>query len=146
MIDILKLKPKDGWELFFDAFVAHFRDRKTPNLQAFWKHLVTNFDAGELLGRSVAILQPSNTELCWNTVDVIREIVLSMRGPEDLRLSMPVVTEALRGLLNHESVDVRKSSIFCYVAIASVFGSEGNEYVEQLPQKHQKLVSLYLQK
>jgi hypothetical protein len=146
IVDLLKMKGKLGWEIFFDAFVAHFRDKKTPNLQALWKHFVTNFDAAELLARSIEILDSTNTELSINSIDVIREIVLSIRGSDELRPSMGAVIRVLNAYLGHESVDIRKSSIFCYVAIASVFGPEAKQYIAQLSGTQQRLVSFYLQK
>jgi hypothetical protein len=146
IVDLLKMKGKPGWEIFFDTFVAHFRDKKTPNLQALWKYFVTNFDATELLARSIEILNSSNPELCRNAIDVIREIVLSIRGSDELRPSMGAVIQALSAHIGHELVDIRKSSIFCYAAIASVFGPEAKKYIDQLSWTQQRLVSFYLQK
>jgi hypothetical protein len=145
MIDVLNGKGKAGWEILFDSLIAHFREKKCANVQAFWKCLVGGLEAEELIRYAVRVVSQATPELARNAINIVAEVVLTVHDTEKLRQCVGQIAETLKGALGHESADVRRAAVLCYVALVTVFGPELNLILEQLTGPQQRLIAYYYQ-
>jgi hypothetical protein len=143
MIDILKDKGSLGWQVLFDSLIAHFQETQYPNVQAFWECLVAYIEQGELVDHALRVVGTANPELARNAIDIVAEMVLAVSDAAQLRQCVKQIAERLRRTLEHESADVRRAVVLCYVALLTVFAPELNPILELLTGAQQRLITYY---
>jgi len=145
IVDVMKMKNRFGWEIFFNDLVEHFREKKSPNVQLFLKYLIGNMTCDQLVLRAIHAVGQVVPEVIRNAVDILKDIVVAIRDAEKLRAFVQQIADAINGHLSNESPDVRRSVVFCYVALVNVFGDELNPILERLTLPQQRLIALYHQ-
>lgn len=140
---IMKAQGPDSVNILVVSFISYWRSKYAPNLPQILKFVVKNGDNVVLIRSILSYLE--DPELTRPALDLLTEVITLCKEKQRIQSIVPAILEQLQPHMCDEATDVRKSTVFCYVAVSVLFKPEVDKAIQQLTQAQQKLIALYRQ-
>lgn len=143
MMDMLTDKGCDAFDLFVQPVIEQWDDKHAHTSRAVLEYMRVHVDNQRLIRAS---LEQTHNTSARNALEVISVIFERCSSAELVKDVVPETLKTLCTFMNDQSANVRKSCVFCFVAISRLFASLVEASTYSLPQTQRRLVDIYRQR
>ena len=140
---VMKAQGPDCFSVLVTSLISYWKSKYAPNIPRILKCIVKNGDNVVLINSILGHLD--DPELVRPALDVLAEVMTLCKDKEKVRPIVPTILEELEPLIFNEATDIRKSTVFCYVAVSGLFKQDVDKAIQKLTLPQQKLIALYRQ-
>lgn len=139
--ELLQIKGCDFFAPLLPPIFANWQVKTAYNSRNLWNHICDNAPKSDVFDESLKLI----SEYPQFIIDAITQTVTRSQDVDGIAPSLSNLLSILTTYVNSETVEIRKSCVFCFVSLSKLFKKEVADAVQQLKRAQQKLIAFYCQ-